>query len=142
MDEFKRYFGTFKEIVNELTYADDKSYSQSDEYKKKCEDSKRICNKYPKYVPVIVKVLDKDISIKKSKYLIAKDDTASSLIVAIRTQLSLKSDQAIFLFVGNTLLDQTKIMHDIYENYKSEKRIDKNGDQFLYVNIVKESTFG
>ena len=69
MDEVRRYANTF---VGELI-GNSKSpppFQKEVPYQKRCEDSIRLCEKYPDYVPIIINVVDPEIKLRKKKYLI------------------------------------------------------------------------
>jgi hypothetical protein len=141
MDEFKN---TFKEIVKDMVtvnkvYSNTK-YQDNISFKKRCEDSTRLCIKYPGYVPVIVNCFNPELQIKKNKFLVPKDISGSRLIVSIRSQLVLSSNTAVFMFIDNVLFEHSKTVGEIYEYYMYNKK-DKN-DKYMYVDITLENTFG
>ena len=104
---------------------------------KRIDEAKRILKKYPDRIPVIVEKTGKsDIpDIDKKKYLVPSDLTVAQFIYVIRKRISINADQAIFIFVNNTLPVTSSIMLQIYNEYKDE-------DGFLYVKYSGESTFG
>jgi GABA(A) receptor-associated protein len=101
--------------------------------------SSRLTNKYPDYVPVIIKKNDNDKilqDIDKEKYLIPKNLNIGEIIHIIRRRISLDSKQAIFVFMGNGIL--VPISHDINTIYQNHK----DPDGFLYLIYATENTFG
>ncbi len=144
MDELKQFKNTFKEIVKDITNTkqiyNNIKYQDSVSYKKRCEDSNRLCIKYPDYIPVIVNCFNPEIQIKKNKFLVPKDVSCSRLIISIRSQLLLDSNIAIFMFVDNMLFEHSKSVLEIYKQYMDKKK-DKN-DKYLYVDVTLENTFG
>lgn len=141
MDEFKN---TFKDIVKDLTntnkvYGNTK-YQDTVSYQKRCEDSTRLCNKYPNYIPVIVNCFNPELKLIKNKFLVPKSTPGSQLIFSIRRQTILTSNTAIFMFIDNILFEHTKNVDEIYE-YHMSRRKDKN-DKYMYVDITLENTFG
>ena len=58
----------------------------------------------------------------------------------IRKRIQLQPDQAMFLFVNNTMPASGKLMSEIY---KEHAEIDKDGNcGFLYMNYCGDSAFG
>ena len=96
----------------------------------------KILAKYPDRIPVIIKKGNKEApDIDRHKYLVPKDITFSTFTCIIRQRIKLTQDQAIFIMVNNTLVNQSEIMSSIYKKYKSN-----NGS--LYLVYSTESTFG
>ena len=95
-----------------------------------------ILSKYPDRVPIILKrKIDNIEYIDKEKYLVPKNLTIGQFIYIIRQRMELNSNEAIYLFVSNTVIQTSQEISYIYEQYKSK-------DQFLYLTYSKESTFG
>lgn len=96
----------------------------------------KILAKYPDRIPVIIKKGNKEApDIDRHKYLVPKDITFSTFTCIIRQRIKLSQDQAIFIMVNNTLVNQSEIMSSIYKKYKSN-----NGS--LELTYSTESTFG
>jgi len=114
-----------------------KSFKEKYDFKKRSEESTRIKKKYPDRIPVIVeKYQHCNIpDIDKHKYLVPKDLTVSQFIYVIRKRVKIEAEEAIFLFINNSLPASSELMSTIYENNKDE-------DQFLYCLYQNESTFG
>ena len=100
------------------------------------EQARNVMGKYPNRVPIIINTTDKNLpNIDKSKYLVPRDITMGQFIYVIRKRIELAPEQAIFLFVNNTLPPTASTMEQIYNEYKDE-------DGFLYIEYRGESTFG
>lgn len=98
--------------------------------------AKRLLEKFPDQIPVIMKPGSKTTpSLSKYKYLIPKNYTTARLMLEIRKHLTLKSEQSLFIFVGNSLLPSGEGMSQIYSRLKDP-------DGFLYVTYALENTFG
>jgi GABA(A) receptor-associated protein len=99
----------------------------------------RIMKKYPGRIPVYVKRADnigsKLPDINRHKFLIPQDFTLHALQHTVRLYLKLKPEQAIFLFINNTIPNYTDSLAELYE-----KNHDKDG--LLYVTYSTENTFG
>lgn len=105
---------------------------------KRKEVSRKIISKYPDRIPILVdrsKESKQLPLIDRYKYLVPDDFTVGKFLVQLRSSMDLKSDQAIFLFVGNTLLPTGSMISLIYNKYKDE-------DGFLYIVYSGENAFG
>lgn len=113
-----------------------KSYRERFPFERRKAESERIMEKYPNRVPIIVEIAPgNDIQLEKYKYLCPGDLTNGQFMYVIRKRTQLASEQALFLFVNNTLPATADMMSIIYKDHK-----DKDG--FLYITISLESTFG
>lgn len=112
-------------------------FKQVHPFEKRCYESERIRKKYPDRIPVIVEMVPNSQVpvIPKNKFLVPNDMTVGQFIFVIRNQIKLKQDQAIFIFVNNTLPPASYLMSQVYSEHA-----DKDG--FLYMLYSGESTFG
>lgn len=97
-----------------------------------------ILSKYPDRVPVRIDRAEKaDIpDIDKHKYLVPRDMTLGQFVYVIRKRINLNEAQAIFVFVGNTILPPTSaMMGQLYDEHKDD-------DKLLYIKYSGENTFG
>lgn len=97
----------------------------------------RIKGKYPNSIPIIVEKA-KNSSIKdlnKRKYLVPNNFTVGQFIYIIRKRIKLSPEQAIFVFVNNSLLPTSALMSQVYKENKEK-------DEFMYISYQGESTFG
>ena len=100
------------------------------------EKSKSIIEKYPNRIPVIVECKDDILPhLDKSKYLVPRDITVGQFVYVIRKRIELKPEQAIFLFINNTLPPTASTLEEQYNLHRDE-------DGFLYIEYRGESTFG
>eukprot|EP00607_Mallomonas_marina_P001047 CAMPEP_0182427252 /NCGR_PEP_ID=MMETSP1167-20130531/16371_1 /TAXON_ID=2988 /ORGANISM="Mallomonas Sp, Strain CCMP3275" /LENGTH=115 /DNA_ID=CAMNT_0024609365 /DNA_START=94 /DNA_END=441 /DNA_ORIENTATION=+ len=101
------------------------------------QESERIRNKYPERVPVICEKSDRSNvpEIDKKKYLVPGDLTVGQFMYVIRKRLKLPAEQAIFLFINNTIPPAAAILNQVYDEYKDQ-------DGFLYITYSGENTFG
>lgn len=115
----------------------DGSFKLSAPLEKRIENSQNIRKKYPNRVPVVCEVSrDSQIVLDKNKYLVPKNITVGQLQYIIRKKVpNLNHEQALYMFIGNTLAPIAREMGDIYEDRKDQ-------DGFLYVVINTENTFG
>jgi GABA(A) receptor-associated protein len=105
--------------------------------KERLEISKNIIDKYPDRIPVLVDKACGSLlpDISKNKFLVPRDISFDKILPQIRRHLSVTSEQAIFLFVNNSLPPSPELMGNIYN-------IHKNEDNFLYITYAAENVFG
>jgi hypothetical protein len=121
-----------------------KKYKDLFSEKDRIAESNRILAKYPTYIPVIIDCSDKIGTLKKQKFLVPSEVSASHLLHSVRRQFETKKSDAVFMFCNDTLICPTTIMGNIYKDYRLKNKItdDGNTDKFLYVELHLESVFG
>jgi len=142
MDELKRYTNTFITEIYGNRVTQINTFQNEVPYQKRCEDSIRLCVKYPDYIPVIVNVNGTEIKLRKKKYLVPKDILASGFTAVIRSNVNLDKSQAMFLFCDDVLFCNMKFMGELYDSYKIRNNIKKDDDQYFYLTLCSENTFG
>ena len=108
------------------------------QFDKRIYDAIRLKQKYPDRVPVIVdSMTDKAPVIKNHKYLVPTDITLAQFMFIIRKNITLKSDEALYFFIGSKKIMETgsKLLSEIYKSHA-------DSDKFLYIYYDIESTFG
>lgn len=120
--------------TNNISY---KSFKETYPFDKLKKETSRIMMKYPDRIPVVVeKNPYNDIpSIKDNKYLVPMDLSFGQFIHVIRKRIKISEDQALFLFVNNTLPACSQLMSQIYSEHK-----DPTG--YLFMVYSGEATFG
>jgi GABA(A) receptor-associated protein len=97
-------------------------------------DYKKIKDKYPERIPVIVQRATKcnniDI-IDKNKFLVPKDLTVGQFIYIIRKRIKLSPDKSLYIFCNDILPPSSKLMDEIAA---------KNDYTYIYYSC--ENTFG
>lgn len=113
------------------------SFKEKNDFDKRLNESKRIRDKYPERIPVIVEKADgSDIpTIDKNKYLVPCDLTVGQFVYVIRKRIKLRPEQALFIHVNNRLLETSRLMSSVYEEYKEDCG-------FLYTVYSGENAFG
>jgi len=130
-----------KSIANRIQYSKSKgktAFHRSHPFEKRKSEAERILKKYPDRVPVIVQRVENNDAIPdvdKKKYLVPSDLTVGQFVYVIRKRIKLNPDQAIYVFVNNTLPPTASLISQMYNEHKDE-------DGFLYFSISGESTFG
>lgn len=127
-----------------------KTYKQRHTLSERISESTRILAKHPTHVPVIIDVDEKFGTIKKNKFLVPREVSASHLLISIRNQIKCRKEEAIFMFCEDTLICSTMLMGDLYENYLNKKKQRHDGannseelrDKFFYISVHGENTFG
>jgi len=61
--------------------------------------------------------------------------TMGQLVYVLRKRIAVPAEQAIFVFVGNTLPPATALVSNVYLKHKDE-------DGFLYIRYSGENAFG
>jgi GABA(A) receptor-associated protein len=113
-----------------------KSFKERFELTKRKLEAKRVREKYPDRIPIIVETANTtNLILDKNKYLCPGDVTCGQFIYVIRKKTKLKPEHAMFVFINGTMPAAASLMSQIYKEHA-----DKDG--FLYLVISQESTFG
>ena len=112
------------------------SFQTNYSLKQRLDESKRILDKYPDKIPIIVETNDKELPpLLKTKYLAPKDLTFGQFLYVIRGKLNLPPEKALFMFVNNTIPSTSDLIETVYDKQKDK-------DNFLYISVNSENTFG
>ena len=118
------------------------TFKEKHSFEKRENEFKRINEKYPERIPVIVEKLEsskpsEDLpDLEKKKFLVPRNITFGQFLYIIRSRIQLSSEKALFVFVNNNVIPTTSdTLEIIYSKYKDE-------DGFLYCGFSGESTFG
>ena len=116
------------------------SFKQEFSQQKREMEARRIRQKYPDRVPVIVEQARKqdfsDIDMKR-KYLVPGELTMGQFVYVVRKRLKLNAEKAIFLSTESGVMPPTtQLMGTIDVEHR-----DKD-DNFLYLMYSAENTFG
>ena len=100
-------------------------------------ESAKIIEKYPDRLPIIVEKRDGSQikNLDKTKYLVPRDMTVGQFMYVIRKRIKLTPENALFVFVNNTLPITSDTISDVYAKHKHK-------DGFLYMIYSGENTFG
>jgi len=112
-------------------------YKEDNSLEKRRSEGEKIRRKYADRIPVIVEKLPsaKIRELDKSKYLVPADLTVSQFYFLIRKRIQLKSEDALFFFVNNTIPASSTSMGELYQQFHDE-------DNFLYMAYSDESVYG
>lgn len=128
----------YKQRINTMSTTSTKPQSfktQHSEEKRKAE-ADRIKLKYPDRIPVIVEKAPKCTlpDIDKQKYLVPSLSWGQFTYV-IRKRIKLAQDEALFVYVNNTLPPAAALMDQVYKEHADP-------DGFLYLQYMNEASFG
>jgi len=101
-------------------------------------ESARVREKFPGRIPIIVERLDRATTvplIDKQKFLVPSDLTLGQFIFVIRSRMKMTSEQALFVFVNNTLPTTGTLIRELFITHQSD-------DGFLYLKYCGENVFG
>ena len=102
--------------------------------KERITESEYIYNKYNDRVPIIIG--SNDVELTRSKFLVSRDVTISNLLLILRKYIKLNENETIFICTeSDKFLKGGDIIIDIWDKYHDI-------DNFLYLIIKKENTFG
>ena len=128
-----------------------KSYKERFSLDQRISESERILSKYTNYIPMIVEIDSKFGEIKKNKFLVPREVSASHLLCSVRAQIKCKKNEALFMFDDNKLICTTTLIGQLYDDYieKQREKHEKDGsrggksfDKFYYIFLQGENTFG
>ena len=113
------------------------NYKSMKPEKERIEESRKIIEKYPDKIPIIVEKSKKSKikNIDKNKFLVPSDMTLSQFIYVVRKRIKISSTEALFFFVNDRLCNNSALLSPTYTTYK-----DNYG--FLYITYSSENTFG
>ena len=113
-------------------------YKNQFDLEHRTDESRRIREKYPTRIPVIVEIKDASIDIPdidKKKFLVPNDLTVGQFIFVVRKRIQLSPEKALFCFIDDTIPSTNSLMSQLYTDHKDE-------DGFLYISYTGENTFG
>jgi hypothetical protein len=125
-------------------FGNNKKFKELYTAQERISESNRIIAKYPDYIPVIIDCSEKLGQLRKQKFLVPAEVSASHLLHSVRKQFESKKSDAIFMFCDDTMICPTTMMKTIYANYKIKNKITDGGDtdKFMYIYMASETTFG
>ena len=97
-------------------------------------EATKIRIKYPDRIPIIIEN-NSDLELDKYKYLVPNTLTVGQFMYVVRRRLKIDPVKSIYIFINNTLHLNSTVINTIYP-------VHKNADNFLYVTIKYENTFG
>lgn len=108
-------------------------------FETRLEESSRVMTKYPDRIPIICEkaphMNSSTPNINKNKYLVPVDLTVGQLMFVLRKHIKLLPEQALYLFVGQSIPPSSELVQRLYAEYRDP-------DGFLYIVYACENTFG
>jgi len=95
---------------------------------------KKLREKYPNRIPVIIETNQKDLNISKKKYLVPKDYTVRDFQNIIRNKLDLNNSESIYIYCKNMMCLPSTTFLTIMEQ--------QNNPSHLVLHYGKEETYG
>jgi GABA(A) receptor-associated protein len=113
------------------------SFKEKYDFEKRKMEVDRIRDKYPTKIPIIVEKNKKSSvpDLDKGKFLVPADLTVGQFLHIVRKRIKLSSEQALYIFINNTIPPTSAPLTSLYEHHKDE-------DGFLYITYSGENTFG
>lgn len=96
---------------------------------------KRIIQKYPDRIPVVIDIEGPGLILDKRKYLAEADMLMVYFQHTIRKRLKVGPNESLFFFYENTIPNPTHSLAQIYDEIPSQ-------DGFMVLTVAKENTFG
>lgn len=109
-------------------------------FETRCNESRRIREKYPDRIPIIVTraLQSKDVpDITRRKFLVPNDLQISQFMYVLRKRIKLAPEKSLYLFIGekNVMAAGAQVISTCDLQHKHE-------DGFLYITYAGENTFG
>lgn len=97
----------------------------------------KISSKFVDMIPIIIEKDSKSTiqMIDRHKFLLPKDITVGQFVYMIRRRVRLNPDEALFIFINNTLPTMSMLLSQLYNEHKDT-------DGFIYIKYSGENTFG
>lgn len=106
-------------------------------FEERRNEAQKVLNKYSERIPVICEKMESSNikEIDKKKFLVPEELTLGQFVYVLRKRIGLDENQALFLFINNTLVPIGEKFEKIYFTHKDD-------DLFLYITYSGENTFG
>ena len=101
------------------------------------ESAKKLRQKYPDRIPVVISNVDNRVTLRKHKFLVPLDLTVGQLVYIIRRHAEkIQQSDALFIFVSKkqVIPPTSELIRNLYEEY--------NSDGFVKLDVSLENTFG
>jgi len=112
-----------------------KKFRKTESKEKRLAEIKRINEKYPDRIPVVIDIEGGGLHLPRRKYLVERDMLFINFAHVIRQRLKISPNESLFFFCEGCIPQQTHTLQQIFNERGSE-------DGFLVLTIMKENTFG
>lgn len=96
---------------------------------------KRIIQKYPDRIPIVIDIEGQGLHLDKRKYLAQAEMLMVYFQHTIRKRLKVGPNESLFFFYENTIPNPTQTLGQIYKERPTE-------DGYMVLTVAKENTFG
>ncbi len=106
-------------------------------FEQRKSEATRIKSLYKDRIPIVIETKKNNNipELDKHKFLVPSDITVGQFMSILRKRIDVKPEIGIYLFVKNSIPSMTTLLGEIYKE-------NKDNDEFLYLSIAGESTFG
>lgn len=107
-------------------------------FEQRLTESTEILKKHPDRICVYIEKKENCKSlpdIEKKKYLVPITTDVAQFIYIIRNKVNISKEQALFIYINNTIINGSITMGEVNNKYKSD-------DGFLYIKYTGENVFG
>lgn len=91
-----------------------------------------LMNQYPDRIPVVILT---NLKLEKSKFLVPKNLRLSEFMIVLKKKIKSDYQDTLFVMANNKILNTTWSLNEIYNEHK-------RSDNYLYLQVEKEATFG
>jgi GABA(A) receptor-associated protein len=112
-----------------------KKFRQNFTFLERISEAKKVLDKYPQKLPLIIENGNSKYNIDKNKFLVPRDMKFAELMNIIRKKINMQPHEALFLLVDNVIPSNNEMIETLYYKYK-------NKDLFLYITYSTENVFG
>jgi hypothetical protein len=99
------------------------------------KETTQLLKKYPHKIPVYIDIPKNDIILEKRKYLVDNNISLMNLQVLLKKSINISSTEGVYMLINKQLMTGSTEIGTIYKNNKNE-------DGMLYIQLLKENTFG
>lgn len=143
LKEVMRYYSIPE--INRKCALTKSEYKNKTTYTERLNETHAKKRKFIDRIPVYVSINSNLIQLDRAKFLVPKTHTIGQFLYVIKNRMQVLAstykvqyitpDQALYVFVGNSLPCTDTLMNKLYIDHVDE-------DGFLYVDIEPETTFG
>jgi GABA(A) receptor-associated protein len=103
------------------------------ETNKNLKRSRQLREKYPNHLPVIV--LTDILKIEKKKYLVSKQSTLGNFMYLLKSKININKNEGMIFIIEKKMPVLSDTIEEIY-------KLNSCSDEYLYITVLIENTFG
>lgn len=100
------------------------------------EYTTKLLSKYPNYIPCFIKC-HSSLSIKKTKFLLPRNECWSYAIASIRKHINVSASDALFFMIDDKIIAGSGNIGSFYSEY-----VKNRSSKVVLIEVFKERTFG